>query len=145
MTNLVMSIKRKLLEQNLTVSALEKKAGIRPSSLQNIIQGRSKNPNLDTLKTVAKALQCSVSDLLEEDRISADIELFLGKNAWNQDRYFDIISSVISVCRKSKRTLPKKVFLLAVEEIYDYALRYSKNNVDQDLIDWILQRLSKDK
>jgi transcriptional regulator with XRE-family HTH domain len=140
-----MSIKRKLLEQNLTVSALEKKAGIRPSSLQNIIQGRSKNPNLDTLKTVAKALECSVSDLLEEDRISADIELFLGKNAWNQDRYFDIISSVISVCRKSKRILPKKVFLLAVEEIYDYALRYSKNNVDQDLIDWVLQRLSKDK
>ena len=61
MSDLKTRIKDKLSQKNISASALEKKAGIRPSTLQNILQGRSKNPSIDVLQAVARSLSCTVS------------------------------------------------------------------------------------
>ena len=51
--------------KNLTVPLLEKKAGLTHHAVRNIVRGRSLKPNAETLNVIARALGCTVEDLLE--------------------------------------------------------------------------------
>lgn len=144
MSDLRMQLKKKLLEHNMKASTLEKKAGIRPSSLQNILQGRSKNPSIEILKLAASALNCTVSELLGEQNQYSELSQLQNESSWDQQTYLYVIEQTAKVCRAHKIPLSKLEFLKAVEQIYTYSQNYQKNKLDADLIDWMLKRSGKD-
>ena len=53
--------------KNLTIPAFEKKAGLPHHAVRNIVRGRSLKPNAETLNDIARALGCTVEDLLEKE------------------------------------------------------------------------------
>jgi transcriptional regulator with XRE-family HTH domain len=141
MADLRMNLKKKLVEQNLTASALERKAGIRPSSLQNIIQGRSKNPGVDILQRTAAVLKCTVSDLLGEKPGIADVEAFCAVTSWDQNLYTSLAALVLKVYADKEFQTSKRVFLHTLEQVYTYCLQYQKPTVDPDFVDWTVRKL----
>jgi len=68
--NLKQKIREKLNEQNLSVAALEKKAGLKMSAVRNILRGQTRKPSAYTLKKISDALNCKIDDLLVEDHIN---------------------------------------------------------------------------
>ena len=60
-------LKNKISEVGISVHALEKKAGLKQSSIQNILYGKSKKPSFHIMQSIAQALNCTVTELLEED------------------------------------------------------------------------------
>lgn len=52
-------------ERNITVNGLAKLSGVRQSTLDNIVQGNTKNPKLRTLHRIAVGLNMTVSELLD--------------------------------------------------------------------------------
>jgi len=142
MSTLRFNLKKKLLENGLSASALEKKAGIRPSSLQNILQGRSKNPSIEILQLSARALNCTVSELLGENSKSAEIEPFCAApSRWDQELYIQMAEAVFRVYAGRHHTTSKRVLLQAIEQVYTYCLQYAKKTVDDDLVDWVITNL----
>ncbi|MGL5784905.1 MAG: helix-turn-helix domain-containing protein, partial [Alphaproteobacteria bacterium] len=125
-------------------STLEKKAGIRPSSLQNILQGRSKNPSIEILQLAASALNCTVSELLGEQNQYPELSQLQNKSSWDQQTYLYVIEQAAKVCRIHEIPLSKLEFLKGVEQIYTYSQSYQKNKLDADLIDWMLRRSAQD-
>ena len=65
MSQIAINLKKQIESKKISVLGLERSAGLRPGSLQNILHGRSKKPNINTIQSVAKALQCSVEELLD--------------------------------------------------------------------------------
>lgn len=57
-------INEKRLEKNLTISALEKRAGIGNGT---IARWDKSSPTVENLAAVAKVLECTVDDLLHEE------------------------------------------------------------------------------
>lgn len=66
-TPLAQQIMIRMKAKNLTIPTLEKKAGLTNHSVRNIVRGRSLKPNAETLNGIARALGCTVEDLLERE------------------------------------------------------------------------------
>ncbi len=67
MAQLVNFLKQKMEQEGITAYALEKRAGLKPSAVNNIIYGKSKNPSITVLKAISRALNCTVADLIGEE------------------------------------------------------------------------------
>lgn len=143
MSDLGLCIRKKLREQHISASALEKKAGIRPSTLQNILQGRSKNPSLEILKAAASALGCTISELVGEN--SVPLESVILVDEWVPEIYVQAVWLIGEACRKRKISFSRSSFFKAVRQIYTYALRYKKTKIDQDFADWVVTQIQEEE
>lgn len=63
-TQLKEIIQSRMAELGANPSAVALKAGLSRSAVRDIMSGKSKSPSVDTLKAIATALECQVSDLL---------------------------------------------------------------------------------
>lgn len=146
MADLRTNLKKKLLEHNISASAFEKKAGIRPSSLQNILQGRSKNPSIEVLGLAAQALNCTVSELLGEKSGTTEIDAFCHASAWDVEKYLQAAQAVLNLYTQKQLKSSKRALLHAIEQVYTYSVQYKKKTIDKDFVDWVvLQLLESDK
>lgn len=100
MAQIVSYIKRKMEAEGLTAYALEKRAGLKPSAVNNIIYGKSKNPSIEILKGISKALNCSVSDLIGEQK----------ETSVNSVNPINSFNSVGSASSSSSANSPKHLF-----------------------------------
>ena len=61
-----MNLKEKRLEKDMTQAELADRLGIKRQRLSNYEVG-IREPNIDTLKALAKALECTVDELIEDE------------------------------------------------------------------------------
>ena len=64
-------------EKDLTINALATAAGLPPSSIKNILYGKSKNPKIATIKIICDGVNMSLKDffdLAEFDNLDQEIE-----------------------------------------------------------------------
>ena len=73
-TNLKNKIKHLLLEQGLSQSDLAKKIGVHRQVLTNWLSG-TRNPKIENLEKIAKALNISVEDLLNDNKNFSDVQI----------------------------------------------------------------------
>lgn len=145
MRSIATQLKRKMTEHGLSVHALEKKAGLKPSALHNILYGRSKNPTINILQAVSQALNCSVSDLIgdelehKEDVTQTSTEA----SPWHPDLYLSCMHMAYSLFSTKEFSYTKKNILDFIEEIYTYSLQSSLQEVDKHFAEWLLQRIFK--
>lgn len=134
-----------------SVHALEKKAGLKPSAVNNILYGRSKNPSVTLIKKIAHALDCSVDDLVSEeetafrseDRVKNQQFFPEEKQSspipWNIELYANCLENMAKAI-KSKRnnTLSKQMITDCIDEIYDYTFKKGRTKVDNCFVEWII-------
>jgi len=61
---LVQQIEARMKVQNISVMALENKAGLKSHAVRNILTGKSKRPSALHVQAITEALRCTVKDLL---------------------------------------------------------------------------------
>ena len=134
-TALQKNIRQQLAEKHLSVHAFEKKAGLRPSAVQNILQGKSKRPGADLLLTIATELNCTVEDLLQTKKATPKKN---ASYAWSSQLYVDCLKTVQSLLDSKKLDLQKDEVLKIVDEVYIYSLKSSPSSADQKFADWLI-------
>ncbi len=134
-------------DSNLSASALEKKAGLRPSTLHNILLGRVKNPTIESIQSIAKALNCSVSTLIGDESYSFFEVLEKSNEAlpWSYNLYIDALQNIIKILSKSKVELTKRELHELIEEIYTYSIKTEKNSVDKVFAEWAISKMIANK
>jgi transcriptional regulator with XRE-family HTH domain len=147
MMKIVSRMRKKMQEEGLSAYALEKRAGLKPSVVHNILQGRSKNPAISTLHSVAKALNCTVSDLIgeeapslslpQQDSVSSPIFIH------NNELYINCLAYLCSFLKKRKIFLDRDQVLNYVNEIYAFSLKKGSNRVDAHFVEWIVEKNMK--
>jgi transcriptional regulator with XRE-family HTH domain len=107
-TSVAKHISTRMRAKNLSLSELEKEAGLKRHTVQNIMRGRSKRPSADILQAVADVLGCSVKDLLtpqeasyEEDLSQSNKEL-LSREYDHPNLFLDIVNFVNNALKIKK-------------------------------------------
>lgn len=134
---LQMQLKKRLQDNGLSANALEKRAGLKPSAVQNILQGKSKHPTAVLLQAISKELNCSVSDLLDQNQ-SEKQEKPIEKVNWNSKLYVEAIQLVEDLLSKEKIEVTKEVVLKYADEIYRYSLK--EGNLDHRFAQWLIEQ-----
>lgn len=57
-------------ENDLTINALATTAGLPPSSIKNILYGKSQNPKIATIKIICDGLKISLKDFFDCDEFN---------------------------------------------------------------------------
>lgn len=58
-------------EKDLTINALSTIAGLPPSSIKNILYGKSKNPKIATIKIICDGLNISLKDFFDSKEFTS--------------------------------------------------------------------------
>lgn len=132
------NLKRQLEEKKMSAHALEKRAGLRPSAVQNILQGKSKRPAAELLQAIANELDCTVEDLLSEG-LSAQPEKSPASH-WNLSLYIDALKTVQAIINTRKTPLDKNQTLKIVDEVYLYSVKARQKTADKTFADWLLSQ-----
>jgi len=135
-------IKKKAEDKGLSINKLEKKAGLRPGGVYNILSGRSKNPSIFIVQSIANALNCSVTDFIEADETLNNKKQMVREShiSWDSELYFICVSYLIETLKNKKVVLAKEEFMKLADEIYFYSAKVGASDVDKRFVDWILDK-----
>ena len=67
MGNIQFRLSELMSRKNMTIADIERKSDIPITSVASILNGTAKNPTIKTLRSVAKALDISLEQLLSDD------------------------------------------------------------------------------
>lgn len=137
------AIKEKMSELGISVHALEKQAGLKRSAVQNILQGRSKNPSVHILHAVAKILGCNINDLLAQP----EVKLPSHEAPVATDEFLDLalyaeaakLASVTLNAEGGVYNAAKAVRY--IKELYQYSVDSQLSHIDKNFASWLAGKL----
>ncbi|MBP9674327.1 MAG: helix-turn-helix transcriptional regulator [Bacteriovoracaceae bacterium] len=135
-------ISTRMRAKNLSLSELEKEAGLKPHAVQNILRGRSKRPSADILQAVADVLGCSVKDLLTPQEITYEEELahpnkeLLNREYEHPELFSKIVNFVNDALKSKENKLTIEQFINCIQEIYLHSLQKDPTKVDEEFAEW---------
>ena len=140
------NLKRKLSERKVSISEFEKEAGLKKSAVSNILIGRSKNPTVEVLSSIAKELSCSIEDLISSNSPQPKHvyrDFFQEKTLTEQQLKTLAKASKIVAVESETRALELTIdtYMALVMEISFIAITSDENKIeDKRFIDWIFDR-----
>lgn len=123
-----------LQKKGISINALERTAGVKPGSVQNILYGRSKNPGIETLLAIANALNIDLSEL------RSDVYLVSPSSTdWDMNLYAKTLETICKIMNEEAFVSNKRDFFDCVENVYEYSKKNSKDRVDYTFAKWFLR------
>lgn len=142
-TDLQKVLKEKMSGVGISVHALEKKAGLKRSAVQNILQGRSKNPSAQILHAVSKILGCNINELLNDSEAALRIsdktshQEVSTEHAFNIKLYAEAANTASDVFTKLSADLNATLSLRYIKEIYQYTVDSQLSHIDKNFATWL--------
>lgn len=137
-------LRHRMLDLGISANALEKRAGLKPSAVQNILQGKSKRPTALLLQAIANELNCSITDLLSENPFSSsEIKKeneTQQSNEWNSKLYVDAIKIVEELLSQRNIQTTKDVVLKYADEVYRYSADGGLSQLDRRFAAWLIDQ-----
>ncbi|WP_039454886.1 helix-turn-helix domain-containing protein [Candidatus Jidaibacter acanthamoebae] len=139
-------IAQKIEEQKRTISSVEKIAGLPQNAVRNIVEGRSQNPTITTLHAIARALNCSLDELIG-NLSSSNVAGFNSNKAdkhldsieWNPDLFHKITEAIIAYIKEINLQPKLPQILFFIEESYVYSVTKKNNEFDPQFIEWLIE------
>lgn len=126
----------------LNVKKLERNANLKVNAVNNILLGRSQNPNVYSVMAIAKALNCNLYELLGEHPPESS-ETPLGLDATHRIDHPDLmkqcINSVLTFIETHARSITVTQLMLIADHIYRYSLQTSSKTMDEHFAEWIMR------
>jgi transcriptional regulator with XRE-family HTH domain len=146
-------LKKRMADMGISVHALEKQAGLKRSAVQNILQGRSKNPSAKILQAVSKILGCDINDLLtRNDVVLSDSIQFANTSTqtldnssdndaiFNADLYLEAITTAKALFAEFGLTPSLSQAVNYIQEIYLYAISSQSTTIDKNFAAWLAKK-----
>ncbi|MBS0186234.1 MAG: helix-turn-helix transcriptional regulator [Proteobacteria bacterium] len=137
-------IKNRLAEKNLSVSALEKRAGLGTNSVRKILMGASKDPGIRVLRSVANILGCSVSELLgEKQEPYSPLASFHHQKKsypWDLTLYLQACKIVDSLIKRNELDLPAQRVTEIIWEVYTFSFSKTPPAIDMSFCEWLFDK-----
>ena len=143
-TQIAKQISTRMKAKDLSLSTLEREAGLKPRTLHNILRGKSKKPSAEIVQAIADALGCTVKDLLNKDETFQENETTEStKEALNRayshpQLLLETVQWINDNANQGGKTLSVKQIFTCIEEIYLHSLQKDPSKVDQDFAEWFI-------
>lgn len=139
------AIIEKMRDKNISISVLERKAGLSIHSIRNILKGRIKNPRAEILTAVADVLECSLLDFMPPSSFSTRFEQ--KNNKTNKEnillenpRFMAACANVVaSLLEEKTLTLSFEDCFDMIKTLYFYSLPKKPRIPDIKFAKWLLE------
>jgi transcriptional regulator with XRE-family HTH domain len=136
------NIRERLDEKNIAVQAFERKAGLNLNAVQNILSGRSQNPGISTLISIANAFDCTVDELLggkngKENKEEQEAKKIMFSNRMLLTEIFGYLKDNLVSEDAERSSLD---VYEAIQEIYLFSEKNNKGSMDERFAKWWLER-----
>ena len=142
-------ISTRMKDRKLSARSVEKMAGLRSSAVSNILAGKSLNPSIGTLFSIANIFGCSIDELVgnksyieKEDNYPVHTKPIQNKlevnYPWNESLYHDALNTTEKIVMQKNIVLNSEKMLRLIREIYLYSLKAHENTVDKKFAQWII-------
>ena len=142
LNKLQLKIKDYLDKNGITVSELERRAGV-PHAVVNIMRGRSKNPSMKVANSIAKELNCSVEELFE-DRNCNNTKIENRTNSkpmqYDEELLQNSLKALTQALAEYQLSPEITDVLKCVEDIYKYTVDSPTKEVDLRFTKWLAQK-----
>lgn len=128
---------------------MEKQAGLKRSSVRNIINGFSKKPSAECLKSIADALGCFVDELLGfSDNIKGINNILPSTKIktsykWDSKLYLESVKFVSKVLEEKSGDLKLEQVTSFISESYKYSVDKGSDKIDHDFTKWLANKIFK--
>ncbi len=134
-------LKSKVSAMGLSVHALEKRAGVKYSAVQNIIYGRSKKPSAETLYAVARVLNCTIDDLLGNSNDSSkNADQSVASSPFLSKLYIESTKVAADILADSHQSISYSKAVTFIDEIYHYSVNNKLTSVDANFARWLFNK-----
>jgi len=143
-TSLAKQLSTRMKAKNLTTLTLERAAGLKQHSVENILRGKSKKPSAETLNAVSDVLGCTVKDLLQkpsffqEEEFLESRDVTLGRGYAHATLLEETIAFVNAEVQSRKLKLSVHQVLECMEEIYVHSLQGKPVRLDRAFAEWFM-------
>ena len=138
-------IKNYLDATGLSVSSLEKKAGLKTNVARNILTGQSKKPGAVTLQAIADVIGCSVQDLLgvrkKFHQVEPTIRFDESPVVDNVDLLKEAFQCILNVAAENKYDLTVQQICLILEEVYSYTSKKTPPKIERHFVEWYMKKV----
>lgn len=142
------NLRKKMREVGISANALEKRAGLKRSAVQNILQGRSHRPSAQILHAITKILGSDINELLGNGgshskvdlRLPTSASLDLDNEIFNAGLYAETAKVVCEIFASRGINISKSKALNFIGEVYGYAQENKLQNVDIQFTQWLAKR-----
>lgn len=131
-------VKLKLKERSLNVSQAEKLGGMKAGALRQFMIGRTSNPTLDTLRSIASVLSIEPSDLIKEE---AEVEVNKLTLPWNFKIFQKIVTALAKLVEKNETSISNEEALSIMKNFYYSYLDNNEQNIDKAFASWFLNKM----
>lgn len=142
-SSLAEKIQIKLHEQKISVSEFERSAGLKRSAVANILTGKSKNPTIEVVISIAKRLGCTIEDLIDSGNLDTKGTRPINvdpKGAEERELFFDIGTLLLNKLNELGIQPNFMSFMNCFKEIFFYATHSHKNRFkEEDFLLWIIR------
>lgn len=150
--NLQTQIKTRVKDKELTIAELERMAGLKAGAILNIMNGRSNNPGIEFVATIAKTLNCSVDELInstisadgnQEDTDHDEASHDSKQVAWDVDLYQDCTNKVLEHLKNKNITPDHEKVSSLIREVYLFAMEGNETKADPRFTKWLVDSYFK--
>ncbi|MFN7364609.1 MAG: helix-turn-helix domain-containing protein [Alphaproteobacteria bacterium] len=137
-------IREHLDEKGWSISATEKKAGLKVNSIRNILSGHSKKPSADSLLAISNVLGCSIYDILGETNPYQKVDNSSSQKKTSYNDYELLKKIVIHLIDHQKESKSSHIdsftFNDIVEKMYRYSTEVRNGDFDLEFFNWFMQK-----
>lgn len=145
-------LKERLSRFGISANALEKKAGLKRSAVQNILHGKSKKPSAEILYAISRVLGCSLDELLDTTPAPAQISsdnacpppptaIKSVNDLYNPALYAKAVAAANTLFDAKKINPIESDALRYISDIYSYSLKSEKEDIDLYFCNWHIDNL----
>ncbi len=145
------NIFERMRARKLTITALEKKAGLKPQAVRNILHGHIKKPAADTLQAIAKALDCTIIDIMEMSPSTTEALIHQDdEKTAEQSTKEEILIVYPKIIAESSQLVSKYLedhnynaalnhYFEIIKQIYLYTTKKENKEIDPAFVEWLLE------
>ncbi len=122
-----------LKQKKLTITEFEKASGLGKSAVSNIIHGRSKNPSIELISTIAKNLGCTIEYLILEP---CPQDKVIPSNETNYKLCVEAANRLAEHLMSNEINVPASNFYKCAQEIYQFARESGQEYIDERFVKW---------
>jgi transcriptional regulator with XRE-family HTH domain len=124
----------------LNVKKLERMANLKVNAVNNILLGRSKNPNVYLVVAISRALNCSLYELLGERSPEPSTQMMLDPTHRidHPGLMKQCMNAVLTFIETHDRSITVTQLMLIADSIYRYSLQTSSKYMDERFAEWIM-------
>ncbi|MFA6420588.1 MAG: helix-turn-helix transcriptional regulator [archaeon] len=124
-------------EKGLSISKLERDAGLHKNFINNFLYDKSKNPGIESIIKIANVLDASIDELIGKEPEHQLYNLEITR----KDIFLEVANYLLKFIQTEQNTkISLEQFFNAVSQIYAYSLK--KDMFDKEFADWFINSKS---